>query len=144
MGKVIPSIGEVEKKWAEVTPGRKKYYLDGVGKVSDWAGPTKDAEDRYESGVSEAISDKRFGKGVEKAGTPGWKEPTIKKGGVRWGPGVRDSAPKFGKGFAPFMEEIKALKASEPPRYPKGSPENLKRVEHFAMGLRKKKLAELG
>jgi len=144
MPKTIPTDAEVGAKWSEVTPGRSKYYKEGVGKVTDWAGPTADAEDRYETGVTDAIAGKRFGKGVAKAGTSGWKEPTIKKGGVRWGPGVRDAKDKYQSKFSPFMSEIRALKGTEPERYPKGSPENLKRVEHFAMGLRAKKIAELG
>lgn len=144
MSKVIPTDAEVAKKWSEVTPGRKAYYMEGVKKVTDWAGPTADSEERYEGGVTEAIAEKRFGKGVARTGTGGWKEPTLKKGGVRWGPGVRDAGPKYQSHFSPFMSEIRARKADEPARYPKGSPENLKRVEHYAMALRRKKLELLG
>lgn len=140
MSKTIPSAAEVAKKWSDVTPGRKAFYLDGVNKTRDWAGPTAEAEDRFEAGIAEAISDKRFGKGVVKVGTAGWKEPTLKKGGRNWGPGVRDAGAKYQKNFEPYLNEIKVLKENEPPKYPKGSPENLKRVEHFAVGLRKKKL----
>lgn len=144
MPKVIPTISEVSKKWSTVTPGRKSYYISGVQKVTDWAGPTAEAEGNYETGVTEAIADKRFGKGVVKTGTAGWKEPTIRKGGRNWGPGVRDGGPKYEKNFAPFMTEIRARKADEPPKFPKGSPENLARVEHYAMALRRKKLELLG
>ena len=133
MAKVIPSISEVSKKWSDVTPGRKAYYISGVGKVTDWEGPTAEAEDRYESGIAAAISDKRFGKGVRNVGTAGWKEPTIKKGGVRWGPGVRDGKEKYEKSFAPYMSEISSLVDSLPEKYPKGSPENIERVRHMAM-----------
>ncbi len=144
MAKIIPTDTEVAKKWSDVTPGRKEYYLGGVGKVTDWASPTIKAEGRYESGVSDAIGRKAFGKGVAKAGTVGWKEPTLKKGAIRWGPGVRDAGPKYQKKFSPFMSTIRALHGTLPARYPKGSPENLKRVEHMAMGLRAKKLELLG
>ena len=144
MAKVIPSISEVSKKWSDVTPGRKDYYISGVSKVTDWAGPTAEAEGRYEVGIAAAISDKRFGKGVTKVGTAGWKEPTIKKGGVRWGPGVRDGKAKYERSFAPYMSEIASLVDTLPEKYPKGSPENIRRVEHMAMGLRSKKLELLG
>lgn len=144
MAKVIPTDAEVARKWSEVTPGRKEYYLAGVSKVSDWAGPTGEAKERYKSGVEEAIADDRFRKGVERTGTGGWKEPTLKKGASRWGPGVRDAGDKYGRNFSPFLSEIRERKADEPAKYPKGSPENLKRVEHYAMALRRKKLELLG
>ena len=140
MAREIKSASEIAQKWADVTPGRRRYFLEGVERVKDWATPTKQSEERYETGIQDAIADKRFGRGVEKVGTKGWQEPTIEKGRLRWGPGVAGAEAKFKDRFAPFVDAIKELVETLPPRFARGSPENIKRVAHMAEGLRAKKL----
>jgi len=138
----IKSIGEISKKWATVTPGRSAYYKDGVERSTTWEENTADAEGRYESGLTEAIGRKAFGKGVRRAGLTSWKEGATKKGVPRWGPGVRIAEDKYAKGFAPYADEIRAV--VPPERYAKGDPRNLDRVAAYANALREKKLELLG
>lgn len=138
----ILSIGEISEKWAKVTPGRSAYYKEGVERSTTWEEKTGDAESRYESGVSDAIGRKAFGKGVRRTGLSGWKEGATKKGVPRWGPGVRIAEDKYREGFAPFRDEIAAV--VPPERYAKGDPRNLDRVAAYANALRAKKLELLG
>lgn len=138
----IKPIGEIAKKWGDVTPGRSAYYKEGTERSTTWEERTSDAEGRYEEGVSEALGRKAFGKGVSKAGLSKWKEGVAKKGVTRWGPGVRVAVDDYAKGFAPFADTIRAT--TLPERYAKGDPRNYERVKAMGDALRAKKLAELG
>ena len=135
----IRSASEVAKKWARVTPERAADYEAGVrDPKKDWAVETTKAEGAYEDGVRKAITNKRFGKGVAKAGTDKWKEGAITKGVVRFGPGVAVAAKKYEDGFAPYREVIE--KTVLPPRYAKGDPRNFERVKAMGMALHDKKV----
>lgn len=136
MAKVKP-ISDIGKKFSEVTPGRTQYYEEGVKGVTDWDDRAAEAEERYEAGIGEAIGQKRFGKGIRRVGNAGWQEGAIKKGTVRWGPGVRGSRDKYEKGFGPYRDAIEATDL--PPRYAKGDPRNYERVQAIGEALRKKK-----
>ena len=137
------SIDEVSTKWGDVTPGRAKYYEDGVKKPSkDWESETVKGENAYEAGVNEAIANNSFGKGVRKAGTSTWQEGSIEKGIPRYGPGVRASINKYKENFAPYLEELGRI--SLPARGARGDPRNLERVAVIADALNKKRKDLLG
>ena len=85
----IRSIEHIANKFATVTPQRTEDYRNGVQNPrKDWATSTAAAESAYETGVQLAITKKRFGKGVKKAGTEKWQRGAVEKGTQRWGPGV--------------------------------------------------------
>lgn len=139
----IRSVSEIAKKWAEVTPQRSAQYEEGVrSPKKDWAKNTAAAEDAYQSGVQEAISQKRFGKGVKKAGTNKWQKGAIEKGTSRFGPGVAVAQGDYEKGFAPYREAIE--KTTLPPRYARRDPRNIERVKAMVVALSKAKAAQLG
>lgn len=131
----MKSIQDIAAKWARVTPGRAADYSSGVNNSSvDWSGPTVQAEGAYEAGINEAISKKLFGKGVAAAGTAKWREGATTKGVARWGPGVQIAEPKYAAGFAPFVTTLSNLTLTE--RGPKGSPQNIARVQQVVDALR--------
>ena len=131
----IKPLGEISKKWADVTPGRSAYYESGVrAPRTDWAGASTAAEDAYEAGVSDAMADKRYGKGIREAGTGKWSEKTIEKK-ARWGEGVRGAQPDFESGFGPYHQVIGAT--TLPPRYPRGDPRNYDRSKAIGDALHK-------
>lgn len=135
----IRSASEVAKKWARVTPERAADYEAGVkDPKKDWATETKAAEGAYEEGVTKAMRDKRFGKGVSKAGTDKWKEGAVTKGVARFGPGVAVAAGKYEEGFKPYRDVIE--KTVLPKRYAKGDPRNFERVKAMGMALHKAKV----
>lgn len=136
----IRSASEVSAKWARVTPERAEDYKIGVqNPKKDWAEETAKAETNYENGVKAAITKKRFGKGVRKAGTAKWQKNAIEKGTERFGPGVAQAQESYEKGFAPYRDVIEGL--TLPPKYPKGDPRNLARVAAVAKALHDKKMA---
>lgn len=134
----IKEISSIAAKWARVTPARAEDYEQGVrNPKTDWAGATKGAESNYEAGVTSAIREKRFGKGVSAAGTEKWQKGAIEKGTARFGPGVQAAEGDYSTGFEPYRQVISST--TLPPRYPKGDPRNFDRVKVIATALRKKK-----
>lgn len=139
MGIKVKSAGEIAKKWVRVTSERAVDYEEGVrNPKKDWASETKKAEKNYEVGIAASIRDKRFGKGVDKAGTSKWQEGAVTKGVVRFGPGVAVAEAKYEEGFAPYRETLERLDL--PPRYPKGDPRNYERVKAVGQALHEKKI----
>jgi hypothetical protein len=127
------------KKWVENASRSTSSYESGVQNPrNDWADATEAAQENYETGIQDAIADKRFAKGVRKAGTSKWKNNTLEKGPERFAQGVRLSESEFSNGIQPFIETIE--NTTLPPRFPKGDPRNLDRVRVMAEALRQKKL----
>jgi len=126
-------------KWARVTPQRTEDYQQGVTNPKvPWAEATLAAAKNQADGVQEAIREKRFEKGVTKAGNSAWQQGAINKGVNRFGEGVQMSQEKYAAGFAPFAQVIEST--TLPPRYPKGDPRNVERVKAIANALRQKKV----
>lgn len=130
---VIKSMSQIADKWAEVTPGRAKFYEDGVRTTAkDWAGNTAASESAYAAGVSDAVSRGAFSSGVSAAGTSKWREAALAKKN-RWGEGVRLGKANYTTGFAPFRAVIEGV--TLPPRGPRGDPGNYARSEAIGSAL---------
>jgi hypothetical protein len=87
--------------------------------------------------VEEAIREKRFEKGVAKAGDQKWQQKAATKGAERFGPGVNAAQADYEAAVAPYLQVIAST--TLPPRGPKGDPKNFERVKVMAMALRAKK-----
>lgn len=136
----IKSAARSSEKWKRQSAAARPEYETGVRETKkDWAQNTLDATTNYETAVQEAIGDKRFQGGVQRAGTTKWREQTLKKGPTRWTEGIAGATDAYEKGFAPFRAAIEGL--TLPPRGPKGSPQNLLRVAAIAQLLHETKLA---
>jgi len=139
----IRPVSEIAEKWARVTPGRASDYQAGVQNPKrDWAEATRAAEDAWIQGVQEAASQRRFSRGVARAGTEKWKKKALELGANRWGPGVAAARDDYEKGFAPYAEII--ARTQLPPRGPKGDPKNIERVRVIAMALHEAKIKQVG
>lgn len=124
----IRSIEKIAKKWATVTPGRVADYQEGIESPRrDWEAATAGAEDSYNAGVTQAIAEKRFGKGVRAAGTDKWQRNALSKGTQRWGPGVAMAEAAYAQGYGPIRDAIERV--TLPPRYARRDPRNLNRVK---------------
>ena len=136
----IKSVAEIARKYVRVTPGRTEDYALGVRSPRvDWQSATSAAEGAWEAGLQAAISAKRFGAGVQEAGTAKWQRKAAGVGKDRWAPGIREGAQDFEKGFAPYAQVIEGLEL--PPRGPKGDPNNIERVRLMAEALHARKVA---
>ncbi len=140
---LIKKLEDIVAKWKEVTPARAPYYEKGVrSPLRDWATNAAAAEPAWEAGVQDAVSNKRFEKGVKKVGTAKWQNRAIAVGPGRFREGVGIAAPDYQAGFAPFHEELSKLVL--PARGRRGDPKNIDRVRAIADALHKKRVALLG
>jgi hypothetical protein len=127
----IKDISAIAEKWARVTPGRSADYAAGVQNPrKDWAKETEESAERQAAGVTAAISEDRFRKGVVQAGTEKWKRQALAKGVSRWGQGIQLAKQDYEAGFRPYAEAIRNLNL--PARGPKGDPRNIERVRVIA------------
>ena len=138
----IAGVDVIASKWARVTPPRTQDYEDGIRSPRRaWLRSTMAAIDSWKAGIQEAIAKGTFGKGVSRAGTPGWQSGAIEKGLARWGPGVQVAKPKYAAAFAPYVAAIKGV--TLPPRFARRDPRNLLRVNVIVDALVKAKMAQM-
>lgn len=132
-------IGTIASKWSSRAQAAGPDFIAGVKNTQkDWAALTAQSADAYSQGVTQAVADGRFAKGVTSAGTDKWRAAAATKGGQRYPQGVAAGAPAFNSGFAPFLAVIQNV--SLPPRSPAGSPNNIQRVTAITAALRAKKI----
>lgn len=132
-------IGAISQKWSQRAQSAGPDYAAGVkATTKDWAQLTSQAADNFAAGVTQAVSDGRFAKGVNAAGTDKWRNAAAGKGAQRYPTGVAAGAPAYNAGFAPFLAVIQ--NTTLPPRSPRGSPNNVQRVSAITQALHAKKI----
>lgn len=136
----IKPLDAVARKWKRVASGAQLEYEEGVRNPRrSWATETAKSEDAYQKGVQAAISKKRFGAGVRKAGDAKWQENALKKGPMRYSQGVDLAEDAYLAGFQKYHAALANLVL--PPRGPKGDPANINRVAIVAKTLHDIKVA---
>jgi len=139
----IKSLDATSRKWSRVAQASTPAYEEGVrSPKADWAENTANAAGNYSAGVSAAVADGRFEKGVRAAGSTKWQRNAIAKGPQRYAQGVRLAEDAYKRGFAPYREVI--ANTTLPDRRPTGDPGNIERVAVLAQALHAKKLEQLG
>ena len=134
----LKDTATIARKFASRAQAAGGEYKAGVDTTTaDWAAATTAAGDSYEAGVTQAIGRKAFQKGVSAAGTAKWKEKASNIGASRYGQGVAGAEQAYAQGFDKYANVLKGL--SLPPRAPKGSPQNIQRVQAVADALHRAK-----
>ena len=134
----IKSAARIKEKWTRVTPQRTEDYKLGVASPRrDWEKSAVAAKDSHKAAMATAAAQDSFAKGITKAGSAKWQARALAKGPGRFAEGVMVGGDDYGKGFAPYADEI--AKTTLPPRFPKRDPRNLLRVAAIATALAKKK-----
>ena len=135
----IRSLAKITEKYGRVTPAKGKELDAGLRDPKKiWVEEAAAAEDAWESGVTEAVTDKRFGKGVTAAGQAAYIDPALKLGVGRYRGGVEFGIPKYSKKFAPYRDVIEAT--TLPPRGAVGDPGNIERTRVMAAALHDAKI----
>ena len=138
----VKSLDRISEKWARVVSISQPDYEAGIrNPKTDWAQATASAAQNYNQGVQKAVQEKRFEKGVKKAGTEKWQARSLEVGPGRWLEGVQVSRDQYERGFAPFRTVIENV--TLPARGPKGDPKNIQRVAVLASALHAEKLKRL-
>lgn len=131
-------VEDVVRKWKSRAAVAEPEYRAGINRAKDWQGETSKSADRYATGVSAAIADGRFAKGVSEVSNSEWKNKALGKGASRFGPGVAASEADFRSGIAEVLNTIQGV--TLPDRQPAGSPGNIERVRVIADALHKMKI----
>ncbi len=138
MAKIKP-LNAIAEKFSRVTPQRAGDYAEGVKtSTADWASLTAAAAPNYDQGVTSAMAEGRFARGVQNAGTAKWKKGVIEKGQSRFSSGVATAGPAYQQGFAPYHQVLQSIDL--PPRYARRDPRNLERVRAVAQALAEAKV----
>ncbi len=127
-------------RWASRTAAATPDYAAGIASPrTSWQQATVAAAGAQKDGIMQALADKRFEKGVAKAGDSKWQRGAQSKGVDRFGPGAQAGVEDYQTGFAPYAQVIESTQL--PPRGPKGDPRNIQRVAVLAGALHKRKLS---
>lgn len=131
----IKSLDQSSDKWARRSSVAGVDYQFGVQNPRrPWVDASLSAEANYRAGVTAAANAGRFAAGIKSAGEEKWRGRSVKVGPGRFAEGVAVAKPDWEQGFKPYQEVISSV--SLPPRGPKGSPQNLQRVQAIATALR--------
>lgn len=113
-------------------------YKTGVQSAGgDWEAGARAGEGNYEQGVQEAISKKRYGRGIAAAGASKYVTNAVNLGAQRYPQGVQNAEGAFASGIGPVLTKIASLNL--PPRGPRRSPQNQARANMVAAELGKMK-----
>jgi len=128
------------QRWVDRASVATEDYKSGIlNPRTDWANATKAAAGNYVQGIQQAITNKSFEKGVQRAGSQKQQQKAIGKGAMRYAPGVQDAQSDYAQAIAPYLQVIE--QTTLPPRGPKGDPRNIDRVKAITVALRQKKLS---
>jgi len=125
-------------RWERRAMSATEDFVAGVQNPrTPWQEATVASAANQAAGIQQAITEKRFEKGVQKAGNSKWQSKTISKGTQRFAPGIQDAKSDYQTAMAPVLAKIEST--TLPPRYPKGDPRNIARVSAIAQSLRQLK-----
>ncbi len=124
----LKSLAASQAKYATNAANARKFYTDGMAGIipAEWEAATVAGAKAYESGVQQAIQDKRFQSGVVGKGAK-LVARAQDVGGGRYAEGVGKAGPEWSKGFNPYYDTIAATLPTLPPRGPRGDQGNKQR-----------------
>lgn len=123
----VRSVQDSASKFVKRASAADQDYKAGVQNAGGrWQAGAEASEDAYATGVSEALAEKRFGKGVRKAGAAKYQDNAVKLGPERFRTGVANAEQAYVKGSAPFVSAMASTTLS--PRGARGSSQNANRV----------------
>lgn len=139
----VKALNRISQKWARQSQAAMPSYEEGIANPRrDWMTATVEANDAYKKGISQAVAQDRFAKGVKSAGTTKWQENALRKGPSRWADGIAASTNAYEAGFEPYRNVIERTQL--PKRGAKGDPQNINRVAVLAKALHEEKLKRKG
>jgi hypothetical protein len=135
----IKALTRISDKWKRQAETSQQDYEEGIRNPrADWAEKSTQANPNWKAGVTAAIQSDRYATGVKIAGTEKWARRAIELGPSRWAQGIQVAGDAYETGFAPYRSVIERLQL--PARGPKGSPQNIRRVEAVATALHQEKM----
>jgi hypothetical protein len=135
----VKDTSAVAKKFVTRAGAAQGDYKDGVANAgNDWEAGAKANEDVWGQATTEAITNKRFGKGVQgKAAKYQRNAATLGPG--RYAQGVANASDAYQQGVGPYLDVLKGI--TLPPKGVRGSAANQQRANIVATELNKKRMA---
>lgn len=131
----IKPVDQSSEKWSRRSAVAAPDYQAGVAAPrKPWAEASLNAAANYRQGVTAAANAGRYESGVKGAGNERWQMKSQTVGPGRFAEGVQVAKGDWEQGFRPYHQTIASL--ALPARGPKGSPQNLQRVQAVATALR--------
>lgn len=134
------TIGEAQKKWGEVTPGRaSEYVAQTVARAAKWESNTLAAVPVWHQSLQAANIQARMSTALRRAGAAKFGRKVREVGQTRFGSGVTAALADYAERFAPYLQIIQGLNL--PSRGPRGDPRNYNRVNAVGDALYRARIA---
>lgn len=134
----VKDVGSIAQKFKTRASAAQGDYGTGVANAgADWEANSVAAEDNYGASVTQAVADKRYGKGVRGSAGKYVKNATT-LGPQRYGTGIANAQDAYAAGMQPVIAALQAINL--PPRQVKGN--NAERSNIVATRLRAMKLGK--
>jgi len=122
----VRRLDRAKTRFQNRAAGAAAEYMEGVEENTSWETNAAASQSNYEAGVTKANAQKRFSKGIRRAGQSKYRANAMTKGAPRFAEGVRTAGDAWEKGFTPYKDAIE--KTTLPPRGPRGSQQNRQRM----------------
>lgn len=133
----VKPLERVVRRWTHRASSAGADYQEGTtGKGQKWASQAMAAENNYIQGVTTAAQQKRYSRGIQRAGASAYESGVAEKGVQRYPTGISASQDKYQKRISEVLSTISGVQL--PPKGPKGSPQNYQRVQAVGQALRAK------
>ena len=99
--------------WKSGVSGASGRYTEGVKATTNFKEASLAGDERYKSGIQNAISLDLRRKGVDKMDPSKWQNNTVTKGTQRWAPGVNAAEADYRKGLGPVLGVIEGVTLPE-------------------------------
>ena len=123
---------EAAKKWASRISVSTADFSAGVQRSRGWQAPTLAAKENWATGVSNAVANDKFSKGVSQSSDSEWKTRTSAASSA-WSSGAARSTDRMRTGIGKTLAVIQGV--SLPARGPRGSDGNYERVRAIGRAL---------
>lgn len=129
---------DIAERYARRASQASGDYVDGaLTTPNSWAKGAVAAQGNYEAGVTAAIAEKRFARGVAAAGDGKWQAGVQAKGAARYAQGVSQAQDAYATSVEPYLNVLEKLDPG--PRGPRGSEQNYQRAINVGKALNEEK-----
>lgn len=122
----IKPVATIAQKYVTRAQAAQGDYQTGITATppGTWETAAAAASDAFAAGVTAAVAQGRFAKGIAGKGAK-WQRKASTLGPTRYGAGVAAAGPDYSAGFQKYHDVLAGLALG--PRGPRGSPQNYMR-----------------
>lgn len=127
-------------KWQSRASGASAdYATEAVAHAQDFVKNGVAAAPTFKAAVQAGDIDRRFARGIQKAGAEKFTRGITNKGAGRYSGGITAGLPDYQANVSPYLDTLRGV--TLPQRQPRGSPANLERVRAVNQALNARRVA---